>query len=113
MKKNIALLFIMITIAFLIAGNSLADEIRLKNGDRLTGQVIRMEAGKLILKTIYAGEISIVWQEVASLKTDGSVKVVLKDETALEGTTEAIEDGKMMLDTGTSSKRPLLFAWLM
>ncbi|MGD8892543.1 MAG: DUF481 domain-containing protein [Desulfobacterales bacterium] len=90
----------MITVAFLIAGNSLADEVRLKNGDRLTGKVIRMEADKLILKTIYAGEISIVWQEVASIKTDGSVKVVLKDETALEGTTLAIEDGKMKLDTG-------------
>lgn len=100
MKKNLTLLLIMTTVAFLIAGNSLADEVRLKNGDRLTGQVIRMEAGKLILKTIYAGEISIVWQEVISVKSDGSVKVVLNDDTALEGTTEAIEDGKMKLDTG-------------
>jgi putative salt-induced outer membrane protein YdiY len=99
-KKSIALLLTMITVAFLITGNSLADEVRLKNGDRLTGQVIRMEAGKLILKTTYASEISIIWQEVSSVKADGSVKVVLKDETVLEGTTEAIEDGKMKLDTG-------------
>ena len=55
MKKSRILLQIIITLAFLIAGNSLADEIRLKNGDRLTEQIIRMEAGKLILKTIYAG----------------------------------------------------------
>jgi len=99
MKKNLTLLFTMITVAFLIAGNSLADEVRLKNGDRLTGKVIRMEAGKLILKTTYAGEISIVWQEVASIQTDGSVKVVLKDETALQGTPLPIEDGKMKLHT--------------
>ena len=99
MRKKLALLLIMITIAFLITGNSLADEVRLKNGDRLTGQVIRMEAGKLILKTIYAGEISIVWQEVIGVKTDGSVNVVLNDETILEGTTLSIEDGKMKLDT--------------
>jgi putative salt-induced outer membrane protein YdiY len=100
MKKNIAIFFTMITVVSLIPGNSIADEVRLKNGDRLTGQVMRMEAGKLILKTIYAGEISIIWQEVASVKTDGSLKVVLKDETALEGTTESIENGKMKLDTG-------------
>lgn len=98
MRKNLILLLIIITVAFLIAGNSLADELRLKNGDKLTGRVVRMEAGKLILKTIYAGDISIVWQEVASVKTDGPVKVVLKDETALEGTPLAIEDGKMKLD---------------
>jgi hypothetical protein len=98
MKKNLILLLI-ISVAFLIYRNSSADEVRLKNGDRLTGQVVRMEAGKLILKTSYAGEISMVWQEVASLKTDDSVKVVLKDETALEGNTLSIEDGKMMLET--------------
>jgi hypothetical protein len=89
----------MVIIVFIIPMNSIADEVCLKNGDRLTGQVIRMEAGQLILKTSYAVEISMVWQEVISLKTDDSVKVVLKDETALEGNTLSIEDGKMMLET--------------
>lgn len=100
MKKNLTLLLIIISISLLISGNSLADEVRLKNGDKLTGQVVRMEGDKLILKTTYAGEIIITWQEVAAVRTDGSVKVVLKDETALEGNTEDVEDGKMKLDTG-------------
>lgn len=99
MKKTLAPLIMLITIAFFIAGNSSADEIRLKNGDRLTGKVIRMEGGKLILKTIYAGEISIAWQEVAGVETQGPVKVRLKDNTFFEGTAEGIEDGKMKLDT--------------
>jgi putative salt-induced outer membrane protein YdiY len=99
LKNNLILMIIMASNAFIMPINSLADEIRLKNGDRLTGRVIRMEAGKLILKTVYAGDISIVWQEVASVMTDGSVKVVLKDETALEGTPLATEDGEMKLDT--------------
>jgi hypothetical protein len=59
-----------------------------------------MEADKLILKTSYAGEITITWHEVAAVRTDASVKVVLDDETALEGTTGEIEEGKMKLDTG-------------
>lgn len=100
MKKNLTLLLIIISVAFLISGNSFADEVRLKNGDKLTGQVVKMEADKLILKTTYAGEIIINWQEVAAVMTDASVKVVLKDETALEGNTEDVEDGKMKLDTG-------------
>jgi hypothetical protein len=49
----------MLTVGFFIAGNSLADEVRLKNGDKLTGQVVRMEEEKLVLKTTYAGEIAI------------------------------------------------------
>ena len=62
MKKTLTLSLIMITVAFLIAGNSLADEVRLKNGDKLTGQVVRMVENKLIFKTTYAGEITIAWQ---------------------------------------------------
>ena len=99
MKQNIALLFIIVMVSFLITENSLADEVRLKNGDKLTGQIVRMQEGKLILKTTYAGEITIIWQEVAGIQTDGSVKIVLTDETTLEGTTEAVEDGKMKLAT--------------
>ena len=109
MKKNIALLFIIVMIFFLITENSLADEVRLKNGDKLTGQIVRMQEDKLILKTSYAGKITIVWQEVAGIQTDDSVKVVLKDETTLEGTTEAVEDGKMKLDTD-KLERPSSFS---
>ena len=99
MKQNIALLLITVIISFLITDNSLADEVRLKNGDKLTGQIVRMQENNLILKTTYAGEITIIWQEVAGIQTDGSVKIVLTDETTFEGTTEVAEDGKMKLNT--------------
>jgi putative salt-induced outer membrane protein YdiY len=100
MKINLIPLFILLTVGFLMAGNSLADEVRLTNGDKLTGQVVRMEEEKLVLKTTYAGEIAIAWKEVASVMADDPVKVVLNDETALEGNTAPIESGKMKLDTG-------------
>ena len=106
MKRNIALLFIIVMVSFFITEKSLADEVRLKNGDKLTGQIVRMQEDKLILKTTYAGKITIIWQEVAGIQTDGSVKIVLKDETTLEGTTEAVEDGKMKLDTDTLETPP-------
>ncbi len=99
MKKNRALLLIAVMISLLITKNSLADEIQLKNGDNLTGRIVRMTENKLILKTTYAGEITISWQEVAGIKSDGSLKVLLNDETVMEGTTETIEDGKVKLDT--------------
>ena len=99
MKQNIVLLLIVVVISFLITENIIADEVRLKNGDKLTGQIVRMQKNKLILKTSYAGEITIIWQEVTGIQTDGPVKIVLTDETTLEGTTEVAEDGKMKLNT--------------
>ncbi len=98
-RKPARMLF-MAVLVILMAGNCLADEIRLKNGDRLTGQIIRMQEGKLILKTGYAGDISIAWQAVAGLKSDHPLKVHLKDDTRLTGTASAVENGIIKLIPG-------------
>ncbi len=82
-----------------LSGTSYADEVRLKNGDRLTGMVKLLEEGKLLFETPYAGEITILWSEVSGLKTDGPIKVVLHDETAIQGTSLLAEEGKMRLET--------------
>jgi putative salt-induced outer membrane protein YdiY len=81
------------------AGNAFADQVYLKNGDRITGQVITMKEGKLIFEASYAGEISIDWEEVSELKTDVPITVILSDETSLQGFSAAGEDGKMRLKT--------------
>ena len=36
-----------------------ADELMMKNGDRLQGTVVSMSLGKLVFKTSYAGDITI------------------------------------------------------
>ena len=44
-----------------------ADTVVLKNGDRLTGSAVKLEAGKLTFKTAYADAIAIAWDQVISL----------------------------------------------
>jgi putative salt-induced outer membrane protein YdiY len=80
-------------------GTAQADEVHLKNGDRITGEVVTMEEDKLLLKTSYAGEITIQWDQVASLVTDTPVEVSFQDETMAVGTTRPAKDGKMSLET--------------
>jgi putative salt-induced outer membrane protein YdiY len=61
------------------ASTGLADTVTLRNGDRITGSVIRKEAATLIFKTPYAGEIKITWADVATLQTDQPVEIQLAD----------------------------------
>ena len=44
-------------VALLLGGPGmvLADEVLLRNGDRLTGDIVKMSDGSLVLKTPYAG----------------------------------------------------------
>lgn len=69
--KTLALaLALALATLFLTAPLAHADTVTLTNGDRLTGQVLLMDAGTLVLSTDYAGEIRIAWNKVAQLQTD-------------------------------------------
>jgi len=76
-------------------GEASADEVWLKNGDRLTGKVVSMDGGALVFKTSYAGDLSIQWGEVENLKTDEPIKVVLGDEITAQGTVSPGDSGKV------------------
>jgi putative salt-induced outer membrane protein YdiY len=54
-------------ISFLASPLLHADTVVLKNGDRLTGTAVKLEAGKLTFKTAYADSIAIAWDQVTSL----------------------------------------------
>lgn len=43
------------------------DHVNLKNGDRITGEIISMEENTLKVKNFYAGEVTIHWKDVASV----------------------------------------------
>ncbi len=47
-----------------------ADTVVLKNGDKLTGTVVKLEDGKLTVKTAYADALPVSWDQVVSFTTD-------------------------------------------
>jgi hypothetical protein len=51
----------------LLCGTAAADEIRLSNGDRITGEVQARTAERLVVQTEYAGEISVRLSDVHSV----------------------------------------------
>jgi len=76
-----------------------ADELRLSNGDVISGQLIRMEENKLIFETGYAGEISVNWTDVINLITDDPIKVILTDGKVLEGFSRKASANMMRMET--------------
>jgi putative salt-induced outer membrane protein YdiY len=78
---------------------AIADELVLSNGDGISGQLIRMEEGKLFFETSYAGEIEVNWTDVTNLVTDEPIKVILVDGTVLEGLPLKTSDRMMRLET--------------
>jgi putative salt-induced outer membrane protein YdiY len=51
----------------LFSVSALADEVRLKNGDRITGEIQDVQGGHLVLRSDYAGQLSIDLDKVDSV----------------------------------------------
>jgi hypothetical protein len=75
------------------------DEVKLKNGDRLTGKVTSLAGGKLVLETTHSGILKIDWAQVVSVKSDAPIKVTLVTGEVLEGKVSAGADGRLKVDT--------------
>ena len=78
MKNALRGLVFIAVVVLVSSGTALADEVRLKNGDRISGRIIRMEQNKLVLKTDYAGEITIDWPQVASISAEEQINQSLE-----------------------------------
>ncbi|MCK5486366.1 MAG: DUF481 domain-containing protein, partial [Desulfobacterales bacterium] len=97
MKVNRLAVVIFVMSMLLFAKNVMADEIRLKNGDLITGIVKRMEDKVLFFQTPYAGEMSIKWDEITAVTTDSPIEMVLDDDTSFLGSMEPAPEGQIEL----------------
>lgn len=59
----------------------IADTVWLKNGDKLTGTIELVDGGKLLLKTDYAGSITLDLHKVATLESERELLVKQDDFT--------------------------------
>jgi len=87
---------------------ALADQVTLKNGDRLTGTIVKSDAKTLLLKSDFAGDVNLQWDAVTSIISTQALHLALKDGQTIVGTVTT-NDGKFEVttkDTGsvTASK---------
>lgn len=80
-----------------------ADQITLNNGDHLSGKILRMEAGKLILKTTWSmpkKEITVSWSAVSQIELSKPAHIVLQTGE-FDGTVQSDSQGKMQIVAGS------------
>ena len=75
-----------------------ADQLTLKNGDRVTGAIVKKDDKSITIKSDAFGEITAPWDQVAAITADKPLTVVLKDGKTVEGTL-AISAGKVEVAT--------------
>ena len=77
---------------------SFADQITLKNGDRLTGTVVKSDGKTLVLHTDAAGDVTLQFGAIQEIKTEQELHVGLKGGTTAIGPVTTV-DGKIEIAT--------------
>jgi putative salt-induced outer membrane protein YdiY len=60
-----------------------ADHVMLKNGDRVTGKIVSLGDGSLVIKGDQLGQVTIAMKDVATFSSDAPLEIHLKDGTIL------------------------------
>ncbi len=69
----------------LTATGLFAGQVTMKNGDRFTGTVVKLDGKNLVLKSDYAGPISVPWDAVVSISSSEPLSITLQDGQMLIG----------------------------
>jgi hypothetical protein len=64
---------------------SSADQVVLKNGDTISGSIIKKDGERLTLKSEFLGDVSLPWNAVVNIRTDESLTVVLPAGETVSG----------------------------
>src|SRR6202171_1763233 len=78
----------------------MADQVTLKNGDRLTGSIVKSDAKTLLIKTEFAGEVNVQWDAVSGMVSSQPLHLALKDGQTIVGTVTAADN---RLDVATKA----------
>lgn len=84
--------------ALLLAATALADQVMLKNGDRISGSVLRFDGKNVLLKSEFAGDLTIPWDAVTGIATSEPLNVGMKGSQMLVGTVQ-LADGQLSVRT--------------
>lgn len=78
-----------------------ADQVTLKNGDRVTGKILKKDGTTLTFKSDVFGDIAIPWEKVEQVASNELVTVVMPDGKSVLGKL-ATQDNRLEVTTPTS-----------
>lgn len=88
MSRNVFLLVFL----SLFAVTAFADQVTLKNGDRLSGTIVKTDDDKLELKSEFAGDVMLPWSAVVAIVSAEPLHVALKNGQTIVGVVTTKDD---------------------
>lgn len=96
----------LVGLLLLLVVPAMADQIILKNGDRLTGSITKSDGKELVIKTDYAGDVTVKFDAIQSLTSTGDLHVTLGSTTVVGPVSTRGDDVVVTSKTGGPVEAP-------
>ena len=90
--------FVLLVIFLGFSSTVFADQITLKNGDHLSGKIVKVDGKTLVLHTEFAGDVELQLAAITQISTDAPVLVALSNGQTVVGHLRTT-DGKIEVQT--------------
>ncbi len=87
-----------------------ADELVLKNGNVLTGTVVKAENGTLTLSTGFSEPIKVKTSEIKKIRTDNEIELRLSSGEVLKGRINTNAQGEIVVESN-AGRSPTVISW--
>src|SRR5271170_1506560 len=77
---------------FVFSSALFADQVVLKNGDRLTGTITKSDDKTLIIKTEFAGDVTVQWPAVEQITSTQPLHVATSEGKTVVGAVTTTDD---------------------
>ena len=101
MPKTILELAVRVTVIVVLLNTGVctawADQIVMKDGDRITGEIIKKDGQTVTLKSKNFGTVTLKWDDIASVTTDQPLNVVLPNNRTVKANIQS-QDGRIQVN---------------
>jgi len=85
---------------FALCSTTFADQIVLKNGDRISGTIVKSDNKTLLIKTEFAGDVTVQWPAIEQISSSQPLHVSLANGQTVVGPVST-SDGNLAVTTST------------
>lgn len=102
----LSLVFHMFSTFMLVCPSAWSDQIVLKNGDRVTGKIVKKDGKTLTFESKFFGLVKVNWDEVTTISTDEQLYVALSNTKEMEAKLQTEENRIQLTGPGVLETVP-------
>lgn len=91
--------FIILTLFSL--ASALADQIVMKDGDRITGNIVKKDGATVTIASKSFGTVTLKWDDIATVMTDQALNIVLPNAETVKATIQTADGNLQVATPGT------------